>query len=108
MKDEEFKQKVVQQVLENQEKNRGEDPFKLFSDNPFTVPVDMTDCPCPRCGGEMEGSRMLGSLLGGVVRCTKCSYKDGLTSYALKTAFTVQPMPEGAKLIYMEKTNDDE
>jgi len=107
MKDEKFKQKVIQQVLKRQEADQGKDPFDLFANNPFTTPVEL-DTPCPRCGSELKGSRMGLSALSGVVRCTKCEFKDGLTSFLMKQVFPVQPMPEGAKAIYAKEEEDSD
>jgi hypothetical protein len=105
--DDKRKAAVLKQVLANQEKNQDRDPFEVFSENSFTMPIDLSETPCPRCGGKLEGRSMLGNALAGVVRCTECEYRDGLSSFWAKSIFPVQRMPEGAKPIYDKEPDDD-
>lgn len=60
---------------------------------------------CPRCSSKaLKTVRVagFGSPYVGQVYCTSCDYRDSVMSFLGKSLFTVQPLPEGAALIYSE------
>ena len=56
---------------------------------------------CLTCKGPMEhGRRPLQGVMAGMVRCLKCGRQMGFSSYFIRSAFPVEPLPDGARLFY--------
>lgn len=65
---------------------------------------------CPRCKAALEKSRglILSSPWAGSVRCTKCDYRDSVMGYLGRSMIQVEPLPDGAAVIYTKDPDPKE
>jgi len=89
----------------------GVDPKLLDGDTQFSTCFTVESVapdPCPKCGSEMKLRRMaLSGPYSGGVQCTVCSYRDSVVGYLGKQMVKVEPLPDGADLVYSEDSQEE-
>lgn len=63
--------------------------------------ITSLEIPCPKCNGKLNRHHTFWSgPYGGFVSCESCKYKKGMCAFLGEMLVQVQPMLDGAKLIF--------